>query len=207
MLKRLRAIVGRLITPVAQLLLRLGISPDAVTILGTIGAVTAALVFFPQGRLVAGAATVGALVILDVLDGTMARISGRTSVWGGFLDSTLDRVADAAVFVGLTIHLARTGQDSGAIAALACLALGAIVPYARAKAESLGMHATVGIAERGDRLLVTLVAAGLVGFGLHPQVLVIVLWVLAAASVVTIVQRMLTVRSQARSLDAKRAEA
>jgi CDP-diacylglycerol--glycerol-3-phosphate 3-phosphatidyltransferase len=80
---------------------------------------------------------------------------------------------------------------------LACLVLGSVVPYARARAEGLGMTAAVGIAERADRLVVTLVAAGLVGLGLPVTVLVVVLAVLAAASAVTVVQRMATVRRQA----------
>lgn len=199
MLKRLRAIVTRLVSPLARALLRAGVSPDVVTVVGTLGAMAGALVLFPMGRLFAGTMVITFFVLFDVLDGTMARLAGRSGPWGAFLDSTLDRFADGAVFVGLTVYLAGQGDAVGAAGGLACLVLGAIVPYARARAEGLGMQATVGIAERGDRLLIALVAAGIVGLGVPDPVLPIVLWALAAASLVTVVQRMVVVYRQARA--------
>ncbi|ACQ80236.1 CDP-alcohol phosphatidyltransferase [Beutenbergia cavernae DSM 12333] len=199
MLKSLRAAVTRIVTPLARALVRAGVSPDVVTVVGTLGAMAGALVLFPLGQLFAGVMVITFFVLFDVLDGTMARLAGRSGPWGAFLDSTLDRFADGAVFVGLAVYLVGRGDDPvGAAGALACLALGAIVPYARARAEGLGMHATVGIAERGDRLLIALVAAGIVGLGVPPIVLTVVLWALAAASLVTVVQRMVVVYRQAR---------
>lgn len=200
MLRRLRAGLTRLFTPVADVLLRWGVSPDAVTIVGTLGVVVAALWLFPLGHLFAGTLVITAFVFSDSLDGVMARRSGRASDWGAFLDSTLDRVADAAVFGGLVLYFVlRTDDHLGAGLAVACLALGALVPYARARAESLGMTANVGIAERADRLLAVLVATFLVGLGLPRAVLVTILGLLAVASAVTVVQRMQTVRRQAMS--------
>jgi len=200
MLRRLRAGLTRLFTPVADVLLRWGVSPDAVTIVGTLGVAVAALWLFPLGHLFAGTLVITAFVFSDSLDGVMARRSGRASDWGAFLDSTLDRVADAAVFGGLVLYFVlRTDDHLGAGLAVACLALGALVPYARARAESLGMTANVGIAERADRLLAVLVATFLVGLGLPRAVLVTILGLLAVASAVTVVQRMQTVHRQARS--------
>lgn len=200
MLRRLRAGLTRLFTPVADVLLRWGVSPDAVTIVGTLGVVVAALWLFPLGHLFAGTLVITAFVFSDSLDGVMARRSGRASDWGAFLDSTLDRVADAAVFGGLVLYFVlRTDDHLGAGLAVACLALGALVPYARARAESLGMTANVGIAERADRLLAVLVATFLVGLGLPRAVLVTILGLLAVASAVTVVQRMQTVHRQAMS--------
>lgn len=197
MLSRLRTVVGRVLTPLARALLRLGVSPDAVTIAGTVGVVVAALTLFPTGRLLAGALVIAALALADALDGTMARLQGRSGPWGAFLDSTLDRVADAAVFVGLLVFLDGQGERLGSAFALGALVLGSVVPYARARAEGLGMTAAVGIAERADRLVAVLLAAALVGAGLPIVVLTAVLGLLTVASAVTVVQRMATVRAQA----------
>lgn len=198
MLNLLRTGATRVITPVATFLLRLGLSPDAVTIAGTLGVVVTALWLFPQGHLLAGSLVIAFFALTDLVDGTMARTSGRVSPWGAFLDSTLDRIADAAIFSGLVVYLAGRGDDpTGAVLALACLVLGSVVPYTRARAEGLGMTASVGIAERADRLAVVLTAALLVGAGLPTAVLTVALALLAVASAVTVVQRMATVRRQA----------
>ena len=200
MLSQLRAVTTRVFTPIAEFLLRRGVSPDAVTIAGTLGVVVAALWLFPLGHLLAGTLVITFFVLSDLVDGVMARSSGRAGPWGAFLDSTLDRFADAAIFSGLVVYLAGRGDDPvGAVLALACLVLGSVVPYTRARAEGLGMTASVGIAERADRLTLVLAAAGLVGLGLPPVVLTVVLAVLAVASAVTVVQRMATVRRQVRA--------
>ena len=197
MLSNLRAGVGRLFAPLARGLLRIGVSPDAVTIAGTLGVVVAALWLFPLGYLFAGTMICWFFAMSDAIDGLMARMSGRTGPWGAFLDSTLDRFADAAIFAGIVLWLAGRGDDQlGAVLGLVCLILGSIVPYTRARAEGLGMTANVGIAERGDRLTAVLTAAGLVGLGVNPVLLTVVLGVLAVASAVTVVQRMVTVRRQ-----------
>lgn len=190
----------RLISPVARGLLRIGLTPDAVTIIGTLGVCVGALVFYPSGRFLAGTLFITAFVFADNLDGTMARLSGRQSQWGAFLDSVLDRFGDAAIFAGLALYFAGPGEDLRVVgAALACLTLGAVVSYVRAKAESLGWQARGGVAERAERLIVVLVVTGLVGwFDLPLVVIEVMLWLLAAASVQTIVVRMLDVRRQAR---------
>jgi CDP-diacylglycerol--glycerol-3-phosphate 3-phosphatidyltransferase len=196
-----RALFTRLLTPAARGLIALGISPDAVTLVGTLGVVAGALAFYPRGSFFWGTVVITLFVFSDTLDGIMARLQGRSSVWGAFLDSTLDRVGDAAVFGGLVmfyaIHPAEPRATLMASLALACLVLGQIVSYARARAEGLGMTASVGIAERADRLVAVLVTTGLVGLGLPPVVLLVVLALLAVASLVTVVQRVLVVRRQA----------
>jgi CDP-diacylglycerol--glycerol-3-phosphate 3-phosphatidyltransferase len=198
-LKRLRGGMAKVMTPIADLLLARGVTPDAVTIAGTVAVVLTALTLLTTGHLLVGALVIGALVLTDSLDGVMARRSGRSSDWGAFLDSTLDRFGDAAIFVGLVVWFTGQGDDRAtALLALTCLVLGSIVPYARARAEGLGMTATVGIAERADRLLAVLTATALVGLGLPVAVLTVVLGLLAVASAVTVVQRMAAVRSQAR---------
>lgn len=196
--KYARAFFSKVFTPIARLLLRLGISPDVVTVVGTLGVCFGALFFFPRGELLVGVLFITAFVFSDTLDGLMARMQGRQGVWGAYLDSTLDRFGDAAVFGGLTIWFFTGGDDHlTAYLSLACLVLGSLVSYARARAEGVGLRADVGIAERADRLVSTLVTTGLVGLGLPQVVLTVVLAILAVASAITVLQRILTVRRQA----------
>ncbi|PVU81129.1 CDP-alcohol phosphatidyltransferase [Cellulomonas sp. WB94] len=200
MLNRLRSFMTTLWTPLADLLIRRGVSPDAVTITGTVGVVVMALWLVPTGHLLAGALLIAVFTLTDSLDGVMARRAGRSGPWGAFLDSTLDRFADAAIFSGLVLWFIGRGDDRAtAVLALACLVLGSVVPYARARAEGLGMTAAVGIAERADRLVLVLLGTFLVGLGLPVVVLTVVLALLAVASAVTVGQRVATVRRQSRA--------
>jgi len=194
-----RAFFTKVFTPLARLLLSLGISPDVVTLVGTLGVCVGALAFYPRHSFFWGTIVITAFVFSDTLDGIMARLSGRSGNWGAYLDSTLDRVGDAAIFGGLVLWYAGDGRDTlMAALALACLILGSVVSYAKARAEGLGMTANVGIAERADRLVVVLIATGLTGlFDLPWAFLGVVLALLALASLVTVVQRMLEVRRQA----------
>ncbi|UZN05119.1 phosphatidylinositol phosphate synthase [Cellulomonas sp. S1-8] len=203
MLSRLRGAMARLWTPLADALLRAGVSPDAVTITGTLVVVGTALWAFPTGHLLAGALVIGVFTLTDSIDGVMARRAGRSGPWGAFLDSTLDRFGDGAVFAGLVLWYTGAGDSrTTAVLALACLVLGSIVPYARARAEGLGMTAAVGIAERADRLFVVLLAAALVGAGLPVAVLTVALALLTVASAVTVAQRVAVVRRQVREATA-----
>ena len=193
-----RAFFTKVFTPFARLLVRLGVSPDVVTVVGTLGVCFGALWFYPRGQLLVGTLVITVFVFSDTVDGVMARLSGRSSTWGAYLDSTLDRVGDAAIFGGLVLWYAGDGDQTVlAGLALACLILGSVVSYAKARAEGLGMTANVGIAERADRLVAVLVVTGFVGLGLPQVVLGVVLALLAVASLVTVFQRMLTVRAQA----------
>ncbi|MFJ4229020.1 phosphatidylinositol phosphate synthase [Paenarthrobacter nicotinovorans] len=193
-----RGFFTSMFTPLARWLLRLGVSPDAVTIAGTAGVVLGGLILYPLGHLWWGSVIVALFAFSDVVDGIMARLQGRSGGWGNFLDSTLDRLADGAIFAGLTIWFFTGGRDAAiGTAAVVCLVLGMVVSYARAKAESLGYHASVGIAERAERLASVLLITGLTGLGLPRVVLFATLVLLALASFATIVQRMATVRRQA----------
>jgi CDP-diacylglycerol---glycerol-3-phosphate 3-phosphatidyltransferase len=195
-----RAATRRILTPLARGLLRLGVGPDLVTAIGTLGVCVGALAFYPRGSFFVGSVVITLFVFLDTVDGTMARLIGRRSSWGAFLDSTLDRVADGAIFGGLALWYAGRGDDLMLCAvALYCLVSGAVVPYVKARAESLGMSADVGIAERADRLTLVLVCTGLSGLGV-PYLREAGLWVLAVAATVTVAQRMLTVRRQAAAV-------
>jgi CDP-diacylglycerol--glycerol-3-phosphate 3-phosphatidyltransferase len=199
MLKRFaRTFATRLLTPLARLFLKLGISPDVVTIVGTFGVCFSALVLYPRHEFFWGSLVCAVFALSDSLDGVMARLSGRSTKWGAYLDSTLDRVADSAILGGLVLWYSGDGRTPYLAAlALACLILGSVVSYAKARAEGLGMTANVGIAERAERVVVVLVATGLVGLGLPEALLTVVLSLLALASLITVIQRMLEVRRQA----------
>src|SRR5258706_4464032 len=166
MLKVLRPGLAQLLTPVSRALARTPITPNMLTVTGTIGMTVGALSLFPTGHLFVGTVVCTAFVITDMLDGTLARIQGSTGAFGAFLDSTLDRVSDAAVFAGIMIWLATGGHDRLlAAVALFCLVAGGLVSYAKARAEGVGLSCDVGIADRADRLLIGLVAIGLAGLG------------------------------------------
>jgi CDP-diacylglycerol---glycerol-3-phosphate 3-phosphatidyltransferase len=200
--KYARALFAAIFSPLANLLVRLRVSPDAVTIVGTLGVAAGALIWYPLGELFWGTVVITVFVFSDIIDGLMARSMGRSGRWGAFLDSTLDRIGDGAVFAGIVIwYFTGGGNTTIAVLALACLVLGSVVSYAKARAEGLGMTANVGIAERSDRLVTVLVATGLVGLGVPEGLLLVVLVLLALASVVTVFQRVMTVRRQCIELD------
>jgi len=200
MLKVLRPAIARVLTPVGEILARTPVTPNALTIIGTVGMSAGALWLFPTGHLFAGVMVCTGFVLTDMLDGTLARIKGTSGRFGAFLDSTMDRIADAAVFAGLAAWFLRGGHDRVlAGVSVFCLVAGALVSYAKARAESLGLKCDVGFAERTERLLIALVATGLSGLGV-PYVLPIGLWALAAASAFTFAQRVLAARRSAAEL-------
>ena len=197
MLNRIRPALGRVLTPVGHAVARTRVSPNAITVIGTLGVAGGALVLFPRGEFFWGTMVITAFVLFDMLDGAVARVTGKISKFGAFLDSTMDRVADAAIFAGLMIGLYRDGQEALAAVALYCLVAGVVVSYAKARAEGLGYTCDVGIAERAERLIVALVAAGFAGLGV-PYILAAALWLLAALSTITVGQRFAAVYAQAK---------
>jgi CDP-diacylglycerol---glycerol-3-phosphate 3-phosphatidyltransferase len=204
MLNVLRPVFTRLMTPVGEALARTPVSPNAVTVTGTIGVAAGSLALYPIGHLFIGTLVCTFFVFLDMLDGVLARLKGSSGAWGAFLDSTMDRVADAAVFCALAAWFLRGGH-SRLLAGVAvfCLVSGALVSYAKARAEGLGIRADVGIAERPERMLITFVATGLSGLGV-PYILAAGLWILAVASVITLGQRIYAVRRGIAAAEAAR---
>ena len=200
---------GVVLAPIVDLFIRWGISPDVVTLIGTLGVSAGALVFFPQGMLLTGVLVITAFVFSDLVDGAMARKTGRSSAFGAFFDSTLDRIGDGAIFGGLVLYFAGPG-DSYLYTCLTlyCLVMGAVTSYARARAESLGMQAKGGIAERADRLVAILVMTGLGALFDQPWLMLLTIWALALANTETVVRRVLMVRRQALAAEREgRAEA
>lgn len=198
--QRARSVAAKAIDPVAGRLVKWGVTPDAVTYIGAAGTSAAALWFFPRGQFVAGVVVIMLFVFSDLLDGTMARMRGTAGPWGNYLDSTLDRIADGAVFGSLLIYFAVQGDKvpGGALATAAawvCLVGGFTISYAKARAESVGATANVGIAERAERLIVALLAALLQGLGVQ-WALPVALSLLAVLAIITVGQRFAHVRKQ-----------
>jgi CDP-diacylglycerol--glycerol-3-phosphate 3-phosphatidyltransferase len=186
-----------MLAPFVNTFIRLGISPDAVTLVGTLGVSAGALVFFPQGKLLTGVLVISAFVFSDLIDGAMARATGQSSKFGAFFDSTLDRIGDGAIFGGLVLYFAGPGDNYLYLClTLYCLVMGAVTSYARARAESLGMDAKGGLAERADRLVAILAMTGLGALFDLPILMYVTIWVLALANTETVVRRILMVRRQ-----------
>jgi CDP-diacylglycerol--glycerol-3-phosphate 3-phosphatidyltransferase len=190
---RLKPAVTRLITPVASAALRLGITPNAVTWIGAMAVVVSALYFYPRGEFFIGTVIICIMALSDLFDGTMARISqAGSSRWGGFLDSTIDRITDSAILVGALIYLI-SKDDPLSYVVMTTLVTGILVPYIRAKAESFGIECSGGIAERTERLIISLAAIGFDGLGV-PYILTAGMWLLAVLGTFTVAQRMLIVK-------------
>ncbi len=193
-----RAAVGRFWAPVAGTLLRAGVTADAVTVTGTVGAVAGSVGLIATGHLFWGAFTVTVFVLLDMLDGALARARGGGSLFGAVLDSSLDRLVDAAIFGALVWWFTGEGDNRLlALVAMLCLVLGVMTSYVKARAEGVGLRCDVGVVERTERLILVLTGTGLYGLGL-PYAVHVGLWLLLVGSLVTVVQRGVEVHRQAR---------
>ncbi|MGH3451898.1 MAG: phosphatidylinositol phosphate synthase [Haloechinothrix sp.] len=195
-----RASVSRVVDPIGAALVRWGLTPNAMTVIGTVGAIVGALVFFPRGMLLAGTFAVWGFAMLDMLDGAMARATGKGTPFGALLDSTCDRLTDGAVFAAIAWWCFVIDDNrTAAAAALLCLVLAQVISYIKARAEASGLKADGGLIERPERLIIALAGTGLQGFGIAHMV-EISLWLLAALSVLTLVQRTLCATRSAREV-------
>jgi CDP-diacylglycerol--glycerol-3-phosphate 3-phosphatidyltransferase len=183
-----KAGINRAFDPLARLLLRAHVSPDAVTVAGTVGVLIGAFGWATRGQWIIATVIITLSALFDLVDGSMARQLGRPGKFGAFLDSTMDRVADAAVFGSVAYYFATQQRHSTLVAALICLVTGQLVSYVRARAEGLGLTANVGIAERAERLILLGVGGLVTGFGWRYG-MDVALWLLAVLSLVTIGQR------------------
>jgi phosphatidylglycerophosphate synthase len=193
--------INKVVEPIARKMVAVGITPDALTVVGTLGVSAGALAFYPRGKFFVGTLVITAFVFSDLMDGAVARVRGTSGPWGAFLDSTLDRVGDGAVFGALALWYAGDGNSTTLCAvALYDLVAGVVTSYAKARAESLGMTCNVGIAERSERLIAILVLTGLSGLFDVPVLRAIALWGLAGATTITVVQRIVEVRRQVKAV-------
>ena len=192
-----RVHTDRVTGPIARWLVARGVAPDAVTVIGTLGTVAAAVWFLPRGELFTATVVITFFVLLDLVDGAMARARGRSTAFGAVLDSTGDRLADGALFAALTWWALGAGEQRlVGVAALVCLVAGQLVSYVKARAEGAGLSADGGLVERATRLIIALVGTGLEGLGV-PHALAVALRLIAAASLWTFGQRVVQVRRSA----------
>ncbi|MFM6940497.1 MAG: phosphatidylinositol phosphate synthase [Candidatus Planktophila sp.] len=189
--------VTRVIEPMARAAVRARITPDMVTLLGTIGSVISAIYFYPRGDLFIGTLIICVFALSDLFDGAIARLSERgASQWGAFLDSTCDRLTDASILGALAVYCVLNDNDIYVVV-VASIVFGFLVSYIRAKAESYGVPCTVGLAERTERLIIALTAIGLHGLDI-PYALAIGVWLLFSLSFITVIQRVTVVNKGLR---------
>ena len=184
--------VNRFIEPIARLAIRARITPNAVTVGGTLGTALAAMYFYPRGEIFIGTLVIIFFALSDLFDGAIARLSETgASAWGGFLDSTCDRLTDSVILGSLAIYCILEDLAIYPVI-ISTIVFGFLVPYIRAKAEAYGISCTVGIAERTERLIIALTAIGFHGLGV-PYILAALMWLLLILSAVTAVQRVVVV--------------
>lgn len=198
-----RASVSRVTDPIGQALVRAGLTPNAMTVFGTAGAVICALVFIPNDYLLWGTFTVWGFAMLDLLDGAMARARGYGTPFGAVLDATCDRLVDGALFAAIAWWaFVRDDNHPAAAAALICLVLAQVISYVKARADASGLPVDGGLVERAERLIIALVGTGLHGFGI-PYTVDVTLWLLAVLSAITLLQRIFAVAKAAREAKAE----
>ena len=193
MLQRsLRDPVAKLIAPLVKILIKLRISANLISTIGGIGSAASALYFFPKGEFLTGVLWVSGFIIFDLFDGAVARASNKgVSKWGAVLDSTLDRLSDAAVFIGALLFFIKS--DDRLVPLIIVAAVSAfMVSYIKARAESLNIVCDGGIAERSERLIIALAAYALHGFKVD-YAMAAGMWILVFLSLITMAQRMLIV--------------
>jgi CDP-diacylglycerol--glycerol-3-phosphate 3-phosphatidyltransferase len=189
-----RASVSKITDPIGRGLLHIGLSPDLITVVGTLGVVGGSVGLIATGYLLAGTIVVTAFVLFDLLDGAMARARGYGTDFGVVLDASCDRIADGALFGSVAFYaFVHAGSPALGVAALVALVSGQVVSYVKARADSVSLSIGGALAERAERNVLGLVGTGLAGIGVTHG-LDVLLWVLAAACVITVVQRLTQVR-------------
>jgi phosphatidylinositol phosphate synthase len=188
-----RTLASRSVTGLA----RTRVTPNALTVTGVSLCLIAALIVPFENRnellfywLGAGTFVLGS--ILDILDGALARVGGKSTPFGAFLDSTTDRVGEGAMLAAIALIFARTGNDLAVVFTVFGVAGSFLVPYVRAKAESIGLRGDVGLGSRAERVVVITAGLVLAPWGLLPWAI----YVLAVTSWFTVLQRVLHVRKQ-----------
>ena len=182
----------RVIDPVANWLVRRRVHPNLITAVGTLCTVAGGVIY-ATGHIMTGGWFLGLTALFDVLDGTVARRSNRSSTFGAFLDSTLDRLADGALLGGLAVFYALSPLHHNVPMVVVCLAglIGSfLTSYTRARAEALGIDAKVGILQRPERIVLLSAPQAFFGLALNGLVLGIIIIVLTATAWITVVQRM-----------------
>jgi CDP-diacylglycerol---glycerol-3-phosphate 3-phosphatidyltransferase len=181
----------RLLEPLAAWLVRRRVSPNVITTIGTICSIIGGAIY-ASGHIRTGGWFLSITALFDVLDGTVARRTGRSTAFGAFYDSTLDRVADGAVLAGLTVFYATSIPHGSVPMVIVCLVGmlgGFLVSYTRARAEALGVNAKVGVMQRPERVVLLSVPQAFFGLALGGWVLDAIIVSLTVTSWATAIQR------------------
>jgi len=181
-----------IVEPLARALLKTGVSPNTVTVAGAAVTIAITVVLIPTGHLVWAAVLSGLFAAFDMIDGTMARLRGGGTRFGATLDATCDRITDGALFAAITWWLIYSydAHPSLVVAAFTVLVSSQVISYVKARGEASGFRMVGGLIERPERLIIGLVGVGLQGFGV-PYAIDVAIWVLAAGSVITVIQRLM----------------
>ncbi|QCB28561.1 phosphatidylinositol phosphate synthase [Corynebacterium endometrii] len=179
------------VEPIAKAAMKLGLTPNKVTIIGTVVTIAVAVTLIPTGHLFLAAVLSGLFAAFDMVDGTMARMRGGGTAFGATLDASCDRITDGALFAAILWYLIYT-MDSHpvtVVAALVTLVSSQVISYIKARGEASGLRMVGGLIERPERLIISLVGVGLEGLGV-PHALAVSLWILAIGSLFTVAQRL-----------------
>ncbi|MEI7561485.1 MAG: CDP-alcohol phosphatidyltransferase family protein [Actinomycetes bacterium] len=189
--------VGKIIDPIARLLIKMRISANVISIIGGVGASISALYFFPKGDFLIGVIAVTIFALFDLFDGTVARLSAKgTSKWGAALDSTWDRISDSAILIGGFIYIQKNNNSLSTYFLIALVA-GFLVSYIKARAESLAIKCDGGVAERTERLIIILAAYALFDLGVSSAI-EFGIYLLSILSVITVAQRLAIVYKESK---------
>jgi len=183
--------------PFAVLFIKLRISADVITFIGTLGVCLTSVIYFSNGQFLIGALLFTFFVGFDALDGTMARILNKKSKWGAFFDSVMDRIADGVVLASISYYFLIQQENLLFIVSLVALISSEIVSYTKARAEGLGLTCDTGIAERPERVIIIIFGTFLTGLGLSMAIQWSI-WILAVVSLITVLQRMNFVYKQVK---------
>ena len=185
------------VEPIAKAFLKLGLTPNVVTIVGTIVTIAISVILIPTGHLFSAAVLSGLFAAFDMLDGTMARLTGKATAFGATLDASCDRITDGALFSAIAWWLIYSA-DSSRIKVIACfvtLVCSQVISYIKARGEASGFKMVGGLIERPERLILGLGGIGLEGLGV-PHAIEVALWILAVGSIFTVCQRMVIAARQ-----------
>ena len=185
------------VEPIAKAFLKLGLTPNVVTVVGTIVTIAISVILIPTGHLFSAAVLSGLFAAFDMLDGTMARLTGKASAFGATLDASCDRITDGALFCAIAWWLVYTADASKwtVAACLITLVCSQVISYIKARGEASGFKMVGGLIERPERLILGLGGIGLEGLGV-PHAIEVALWILAVGSVFTVCQRLVIAARQ-----------
>lgn len=195
----LKKVSDKAVIPIAKLLIKLKVSPDVITGVGVVATSLVSIFYIAQGKWLVGSILLFFVTSLDLLDGAMARLMNRESLWGAFLDSVMDRISDGVILGSLIYYFYSIQNTLFMVVTIWALIMSEVTSYARARAESVGLNGKVGIAERPERLAFVVWGTFLSSLGLT-WFTPIMVWGLALVSTITVGQRIWHVRRQVKNL-------